>query len=85
MTPEERTRRARIAANTRWGKTADRTAATEKARRGLRAKFEREADPDGVMTPAAREAAADNLQRAHYLRMAAKRAANAKKRRNSAA
>lgn len=81
MTPEERTRRARIAANTRWGKTADRTGATEAARRGLRAKFEREADPDGVMSPPDRERAANNLQRAHYLRMAAARAAAAKKRR----
>jgi hypothetical protein len=85
MTPEERTRRAKIAANVRWGRTADRTAATEAARRGLRAKFEREADPEGVMNPADRARAADNLSRAHYLRMAAARAANAKKRRDSAA
>lgn len=85
MTPEERTRRARIAAHTRWGKTPDRTAATEAARRGLLAKFEREADPDGVMSPADRAAAAENLRRAHYLRMAAARAAAAKKRRDTAA
>jgi hypothetical protein len=85
MTPEERTRRARIAAHTRWGKTADRTAATEKARQGLRAKFEREADPDGVMAPADRETAAESLAKAHYLRMAAARSAKAKKRRGNAA
>jgi hypothetical protein len=85
VTPEERTRRAKIAANTRWGKTTDRTAATEAARRGLRAKFEREADPDGVMNPADRARAAENLQHAHCLRMAAARAAAAKKRRDSAA
>ena len=42
---------ARIAAAERWARTSDRTAATEPARRGLRARFEREADPDGCSTP----------------------------------
>lgn len=80
MTPEERTRRAKIAALTRWGKTTDRSAATEAARRGLRAKFEREADPDGVMSPAARKQAADALERAHMLRMASARSKAAQRR-----
>jgi hypothetical protein len=40
---------ARIAAAERWARTSDRAAATEPARRGLRARFEREADPDGVL------------------------------------
>ena len=43
---------ARIAAAERWARTPDRSAATEPARRGLRAKFEREADPDGVLDAA---------------------------------
>lgn len=80
MTPEERTRRAKIAAFTRWGKTTDRSAATESARRGLRAKFEREADPDGVMSPVELKQAADALERAHMLRMAAARAKAAQRR-----
>lgn len=38
---------ARLAAHTRWAKTADRTAVAQKGQQGLRAKFEREIDPDG--------------------------------------
>jgi hypothetical protein len=49
-TPSERSLAARIAAADRWGRVLDRTAATAPARRGLRAKFEREADPDGVLS-----------------------------------
>jgi hypothetical protein len=58
----ERTRRgddrvliARIAAAERWGRTRDRTAATEPARRGLRAQD--------------RARRADQLMQAHMLRM----------------
>ena len=49
--PHDRALVARIAAAERWARTADRTAATAPARRGLAAKFEREADPDGVLPP----------------------------------
>lgn len=66
---DERTLVSRIAAAERWGRTRDRTAATAHARAGLRAKFEREADPDGTLTPAERAARADSLMRAHMLRM----------------
>ncbi len=38
-----------IAASERWGRTSDRSAATAPGRRGLRAKFKREADPDGAL------------------------------------
>jgi hypothetical protein len=72
----ERTRRgddrvliARIAAAERWGRTRDRTAATEPARRGLRAKYEREADPDGTLSAQERARRADQLMQAHMLRM----------------
>jgi hypothetical protein len=73
---EEKSLAARIAAAEKWGRTADRTAATEPARAGLRARFEREADPDGTLDPAERARRADHLERAHMLRMslAAKRA-----------
>ena len=60
---------ARIAAAERWGRTRDRTAATEPARRGLRAKFEREADPDETLSPQERTRRADQLTQAHMLRM----------------
>lgn len=67
---------ARIAAAERWGRTVDRQAATAPARRGLRARFEREADPDGVLSDDERTRRGDDLMRAHMLRMslAAKKA-----------
>ena len=70
---------ARIAAAERWGHTSDRTAATEPARRGLRAKFEREADPDGILSSQERTRRADQLMQAHMLRMS-RAAARARKR-----
>ena len=70
---------ARIAAAERWARTSDRTEATAPARRGLTAKFEREADPDGVLPPEERARRADLLMRAHMLRMA-RRSAQARRR-----
>ena len=61
---------ARIAAAERWARTPDRREATEPARRGLRAKFEREADPDGVLDAGERARRADALMTAHMLRLA---------------
>jgi uncharacterized membrane protein YebE (DUF533 family) len=65
----DRVLRARIAAAERWGRVHDREAATAPARRGLRAKFEREADPDGVLSPQELAQRADLLMQAHMLRM----------------
>ncbi|MDO9378926.1 MAG: hypothetical protein Q7T56_08745 [Nocardioidaceae bacterium] len=75
-TPADKTLSAQIAANTRWGNTTDRSAATSAARRGLRAKFETQVDPDGTMHPAERERRVESLMKAHMQRMtlAAKRA-----------
>ena len=61
---------ARIASAERWARTVDRSAATEPARRGLRARFEREADPDGTLNPAERARRVDALLTAHMLRLA---------------
>ena len=61
---------ARIAAHTRWAKTADRTAATAPARAALEAKFEREVDPDGVLTPAERARRCEHAKAAYYIRLA---------------
>lgn len=44
------------------------------ARRGFDARFEREADPDGVLAPAERARRADALRRAHMARLAMKSA-----------
>jgi hypothetical protein len=80
-TPGDRSLAARAAAATRWGKTPDRAEATAPARAGLRAKFEREVDPDGTLDPVERAYRADQLMRAHMLRMsiAAKKARQAKR------
>lgn len=68
--PDSRILAARIAAATRWGTCPDRTAATQPARDGLRAKFAREVDPHGTMPAAEREYRVEQLHRAHMLRMA---------------
>src|SRR5699024_723879 len=76
---------ARIAAAERWGRTQDRTAATAPARAGLRAKFAREADPDGVLTESELETRIDSLMRAHMLRASlAAKTAREKARENTA-
>ena len=67
--------RASIAANERWGRCVDRTAATQKARQAAEDRFLTLADPDGVLSPAERERRANNLRKAHYQRMAMKSAA----------
>lgn len=66
---DERALIARIAAAERWGKTSDRSEATAPARAGLRAKFERQADPEGILPADERGRRADSLMRAHMLRM----------------
>ena len=81
LTPDERRMRAQIAAASRWAKTDDRKQATAKARSGLRAKFEREADPAGTLAPDKLEYRVQQLMRAHMLRMSLK----AKKARRAAA
>ena len=70
--PATRVRAAQAAALTRWGRLGsadDRFEATKPARAGKMARFEREADPDGRLTPAERARAAEQLQRAHMIRM----------------
>ena len=72
QTADERSLVAKIAAAERWGRTPDRTAATEPARVGLRAKFAREVDPEGTLPPDELERRVDSLMRAHMLRMSLK-------------
>lgn len=66
---------ARIAAHTSWANTPDRAVRTAAARRGLLAKFEREArdrlGPGATDRQVAE--AAESARRAHYLRMSAAR------------
>jgi hypothetical protein len=74
----ERLMIARIAAADRWAQEPDRAAATAPARAGLRAKFEREVDPDGTLPADVLAERVAHLQHAHMLRMS--RAAAAKRR-----
>lgn len=82
LTPEERVLRAKIAANTRWSREADRKAATESARRASNDRFLSQV-PDHITDPAERAKCAENLKRAFYQRMAF-RSAQVRRRRAAA-
>jgi hypothetical protein len=82
--PTERRLRAHAAAHTRWAKTDDRRAALAPARKGLRAKFEREVDPDGVLPPDELARRADSAEKAYYLRLAAAGLAARRRKRGAA-
>lgn len=75
----------RIGALESWARLtpAERTRRTEAGRNGLLEKFAREADPDGVMSDADRMRAAEQLRRAHMLRMVQAREAKKRKRQKS--
>lgn len=77
---QERSLRARIAAHARWA-VDDPVAGTAAARQAFLDRFEREADPDGTLTPDERARRAAHLRRAYFSRLALK---SAKARRKSA-
>lgn len=60
----------KLGAHLRWGRSsrADRERQGAALADGLRARFEREADPDGVLSPEERADRAEHLRRAHLLR-----------------
>lgn len=72
MTPEQRQLRARVAAHERWARTpeSERTKTADAGQRGLLARFERQVDPDGVLSPAERIRRAESARRAHMARLA---------------
>lgn len=89
LTPEQRSQHARLAALTSWGTTPDRSARTAPARKAQLERFEAMV-PAEVTDPATRAAAAENLRRAYYLRLAlasakARKARAAKRRGGEAA
>ncbi|MBQ1039300.1 hypothetical protein [Micromonospora sp. C81] len=71
--PAERTLIARIAAGERWGRTIDRTAATEPARKAFRDRFLTQVPPE-VTDPQKRAEMAEHLRRAWYSKLALKSA-----------
>ncbi|ORA20045.1 hypothetical protein BST14_02645 [Mycobacterium arosiense ATCC BAA-1401 = DSM 45069] len=79
----DRSQVASIASNISWGRTIDRAARTLPARRAALERFEKLADPDGVLEPSVRLQMAEKLRHAHYQRMARK-SAQARKRRANA-
>src|SRR6185312_7010742 len=62
LSPGQRTERAKIAANARWGREIDRLAATKPGRDAAFQKLLREADPEGVLSEAERLKRAKNLR-----------------------
>jgi hypothetical protein len=69
MTPEQRRIRASIAANVMHAKNDPREI-TAAARAAFLRRFEREADPDGVLEPAERARRAEHLRKAYFGRLA---------------
>lgn len=80
MTPQQRRRRARIAAHASWAKTVDRTARTAAGTKAFCDRFEREVDPDGTLTPELRTELARHARIAYMLRLA-ERSAKARRER----
>lgn len=83
MTPEEHSSNSRLGAYVSWANTEDRSARTRKARNAFDARFERQVDPDGVMSPADRAKAADAARHAYFAELS--RRGRAAKRLNKSA
>ena len=73
-THTERSLVAQIAAHESWANTADRSARTAPARKAALAKFEKQVDPDGKLSPAERARRAESARKAHFKRLALKSA-----------
>src|SRR3712207_4452641 len=61
---------ARLAAHESWADTADPSARTAPARRALLDRFERQVDPDGVLSSADRARRAGHARKAYFTRLA---------------
>lgn len=79
LTPQQRSRRARIAAHVSWSNTADRAGRTQPATKGFLERFERQVDPLGVLPVEQRQQMALHARRAYMLQLA-ERSAKARKR-----
>lgn len=72
--------RGRFGAYESWAKTEDRTARTWPARKAMLDRFEREVDPDGVLSPQERAKRAEWARKAYMHRLALKSAAARRRR-----
>lgn len=61
---------ARLGAHESWARTADPAARTAPARRALLDRFEREIDPDAVLSPTERAWRAGHARKAYFTRLA---------------
>jgi hypothetical protein len=80
MTPEQRRRRARIAAHASWANTTDPTARTAAGTAAFLDRFERQVDPEGTLPEELRKALAKHARTAYMLQLA-ERSAAARRRR----
>jgi hypothetical protein len=85
MTPDERhTARVlagRIGGNRRWAHVQDRTAETAPAHQAFMSRFEREVDPDGVLSTQERARRAENARKAYFAELALRSAQVRRRRR----
>lgn len=72
LTPEQRRLRAQIAAHAQWAKCEDPVAHTLPARTAFLDKFERQADPEGVLSPDERARRAEHLRKQYFKVLALK-------------
>lgn len=72
--PETRKILGSIGAHESWARTPDRPARTANARRAFLDRFEREVDPEGVLSPAERATRAEHARKAYFARLALKSA-----------
>lgn len=71
LTPEQRVQRARIAANTRWGRDSERKANAERAQAGLLERFRRDVlEHDPYIAEPELTERAKALRKAHMARLA---------------
>ena len=84
LSPAERRLAGQIGAYQSWARTDDRAARTANARQAALDKFEREVDPEGVLTPQERAKRAESARKAYFARLALK-SAQARRRRSAGA
>jgi len=68
-TPERRSLNARYASHDLHAQVADESAHTAPARAAFMGRFEREVDPDGVLSPEDRERRARHARKAYFLKL----------------
>lgn len=66
----ERILQARMAAHALHAKVSDPTAHTAPARAVFLSRFEREVDPEGILTPEERSRRAEHAKKAYFLKLA---------------